>query len=178
MIRHLLGHMKRFPRDELGNATVEFVLVFPVFMILFVSTFESGLLMTRHVMLERALDMTVREIRLNTSILPTHEQVKRLVCNGAGIIPDCMNNMRLEMVVIDPRAWVDFPRVADCVDVDEPYLPVRTFEPGTQNQLMVLRVCSLFSPIFPGTGLGSQLPRSSGDMYALVSLSAFVMEPL
>lgn len=178
MIRNVLQKLLRFGRAEDGTATVEFVLVFPAFMILFLSAFESGLLMTRHVMLERGLDMTVREIRLNTSITPTHNQVRKMVCNGAGIIPDCLETLKLELITIDPRNWQALRRSADCIDVDRPYKPVRNFVNGTQNQIMIVRVCSLFKPMFPGTGLGFQLPRKTGDYYALVSMAAFVMEPL
>jgi hypothetical protein len=170
--------MRRFRRSEDGTATIEFVLVFPAFMILFVSAFEAGIMMTRQVMLERGLDMAVRSIRLGTAHDFTFNEVKTMICNGAGIIPNCMTNLKLEMQVVSPIAWVDIPRVADCVDVDEPFLAARQFENGAENQIMVLRACSLFRPIFPGTGLGFQLPRKSGDNYALVSSSAFVMEPL
>ncbi|RYG93166.1 pilus assembly protein [Loktanella sp. IMCC34160] len=178
MIRRIFNLFRVFRRGEDGTASVEFVLVFPAFMILFVSAFELGLMMTRHAMLERALDMTIREIRLNTAVTPTHDQVKRMICNGAGIIPNCMESLKLEMIVLNPRDWADFNTRADCVDVDQPFAPVRSFSSGQQNQLMVLRACSLFSPIFPTTGIGYHIPRQSGDQYALVSLSAFVMEPL
>lgn len=178
MIRRFLNMFRVFRRSEDGTASVEFVLVFPAFMILFVSAFELGLMMTRHAMLERALDMTIREIRLNTAVNANHEQIKRMICNGAGIIPNCMDSLKLEMIVLDPRDWTNFARRADCVDVDRPYAPVRNFENGQQNQLMILRACSLFSPIFPTTGIGYHIPRQSGDQYALISLSAFVMEPL
>lgn len=178
MIYRLSSFLGRFFRNSDGTATVEFVLVFPAFMILFVSAFEAGLMMTRHAMLERALDMTVRAVQLNTATAPTHDQLKRMICNGAGILPDCMDNLRLEMVSIDPRDWQDFEREADCQDADQPYRPVRNFQNGQQNQLMLLRACSLFDPIFPSTGLGKQLSSGAQSQYALVSLSAFVMEPL
>ncbi len=172
------GVLRRFRRAEDGTATVEFVLVFPAFMILFLSAFEAGLLMTRQVMLERGMDMAVRRIRLETATTFTHNQVKRMICNAAGIIPNCVTNTKLEMTRVDPRNWVDVATVADCVDVNNPFEPVRTFQAGSQNQLMVIRACSLFKPMFPGTGLGFQLPRRTGDFYALVASSAFVMEPI
>lgn len=177
MMRSFFLFLRRFRRNETGTATIEFVLVFPAFMILFCSAFEAGLLMTRQVMLERGLDMAVRAIRLGTDHDFTHDETKRMICNGAGIIPQCMTNLKLEMVPTNPRNWSDVQRNADCVDVDVPNTPVRQFQNGQQNQLMVLRACVLFKPFFPGTGLGFQLPRKSGGMYALVSTSAFVMEP-
>lgn len=177
MIRALTHFLRRFRKSEDGTATIEFVLVFPAFMILFVSAFESGLMMTRHVMLERGLDMAVREVRINTGAPFTHTQIKTMICNSAGIIPDCMDQLKLEMRPIDPRSWSNIPRQADCVNVAEPYEPPRNFILGGDNQIMILRACALFSPIFPATGLGFQMPRKSGDFYAMVSTSAFVMEP-
>ena len=42
---------------------------------------------------------------------------------------------------------------------------------------MLLRACSLFDPYFPTSGLGARLPRESGNAYALVSSTTFVIEP-
>tara|TARA_B110000503_G_C7106733_1_gene396235 strand:+ start:292 stop:828 length:537 start_codon:yes stop_codon:yes gene_type:complete len=178
MMMAISRFLRRFRRADDGNATVEFVLVFPVFMVLFISAFEAGLMMTRHVMLERGLDMAVREVRLNTGAAPTHDQFKTMICQGAGIIPNCMENLKLEMRPIDPRNWSNIPSVADCVNTDEPFQAPRNYQTGAPNQIMIVRACSLFLPIFPGTGLGFQMPRQSGDFYALVSMSAFVMEPI
>ncbi|MFV2034455.1 MAG: TadE/TadG family type IV pilus assembly protein, partial [Halocynthiibacter sp.] len=41
--------LRRFRRGEKGNVTIEFVIIFPVFMIIFLSAFEAGVLMTRWV---------------------------------------------------------------------------------------------------------------------------------
>lgn len=171
--------MRRFRRGDDGNATIEFVLIFPAFLILFLSAFESGLLMTRQVMLERGTDMAVRRLRLESAgHVFTLAQIKAMICNAAGIIPNCVQNTKIELRRVDPRAWVDVPTVPDCKDVNNPLAPARALDNGGPNQLMVIRACSLFKPIFPGTGLGFQLPRNSGDFYALVSSSAFAVEPL
>ncbi|WP_291833993.1 TadE/TadG family type IV pilus assembly protein [Limimaricola sp.] len=178
MIRTALRSLSRLWRREDGTATIEFVLVFPAFMVLFVSAVELGLLQTRQAMLERGLDMAVREIRLNTKTSFSSYDIKRMICSGAGILPDCVNTMKLEMRRVDLRNWSDIPSTPDCVDVSEPFSPMVKFQNGQENQLMVLRVCSLFKPLLPGMGLGYQVHKESGGMYALVSMSAFVMEPL
>lgn len=168
----------RFRRKDDGSATIEFVLVFPAFMVLFLSAFEAGLLMTRNVMLERGLDMAVRTVRLGTASPVNNDQMKRMICTGAGIIPDCLQQLRVEMRRVDLRAWTDIPVRANCQDRNDPAKPLATFVTGGANDVMVVRACALFDPFFPGTGLGFQLPRESGGAYALVSTSAFVMEPL
>ncbi len=172
-----MAWIRRFRGDEAGNTTIEFVILFPLFMILFLSAIESGIYMTRYVMLERGLDDTVRAIRLGTTNRVDVDDVKQMICDGTVIIPDCENSVKVEMIRIDPENHVRLPARADCVDRDDPAAPARNFATGESNDLMVLRVCALFDPLFPTTGLGFQMPRESGDSYALVSMSAFVMEP-
>lgn len=178
MVMKRLGNLlRRFRRTEDGNPTVEFVLVFPVFMVLMVSAVESGLLMTRQMMLERGLDLSVRAIRLGTGAEVAPEDVRRMVCTGAGIIPDCMNQVKVEMIRLDPRAWQGFPAKPDCVNRGEEVQVNRSFSNGAGHELMMLRVCALFDPIIPTMGIGVQLTNESTQPYALVSTSVFVMEP-
>ncbi len=176
-IRRALSRVIRMRRDEEGNSTIEFVILFPLLMLMFFSAAESGVMMIRYVMLERGLDLSVRAIRLGTSNVVEADDVKTMVCNGAGIIPDCLNAVRVEMVQVQLTNWTDLPRTADCVDRNDPARPLRSFSTGGTNDLMVLRVCALFDPMFPLAGLGFQVAKEDGYRYALVSTSAFVMEP-
>ncbi len=59
-----LGCGRRRSPEEDGTATIPFLLFLPFFMMLVISSLEMGMLMLRHVMLERALDMSVRDLRL------------------------------------------------------------------------------------------------------------------
>lgn len=181
-LRSIFRRARLFRAREQGNASVEFVLIFPAFMILFVSAFEAGLMMTRHVMLERATDIAVRSLRLGTWTPPTHNQMKKNICNIAGIIPNCMENLRLELRPVSKTTWQPLAHGASCIDRSTPYNPLdNSFEalvqPGKDNELMIVRACAIVDPIFPATGLGLQLPRDHKGGYALVSTSAFVNEP-
>ncbi len=178
LLARMLSRFRRFSWSETGSATVEFVIIFPVFMTLFISSFESGMLMTRHVILERALDLAVRDVRLSTGEEYSHAELKQMICARADLIPDCTNQLKLEMVARDPANWTNLPQDADCVDRADPGQPSRNFQNGVSHQLMILRACILLDPFFPSSGLGLYLPRESGDAYALVSTSVFVMEPL
>ncbi|HVG47633.1 MAG TPA: TadE/TadG family type IV pilus assembly protein [Rubellimicrobium sp.] len=169
--------LRRFWVSEDGASTIEFVLVFPLIFLVFLSTVELGLLMTRQIMLDRGLDLAVRQVRLGAVNPVTHDALKRLICRGALIIPDCMNQLKLEMRPADPRAWTTLPASIDCVNRANPAEPVRGFTPGQSNELMMLRACSLFDPLFPTSGLGAQLHRQSGNASALVSSTTFVIEP-
>lgn len=176
-IARALSKIVRIRKSEDGSSTIEFVILFPLIMLMFFNAVESGMMMIRYVMLERGLDMTVRSIRLGTSIEVDADDVKLMVCNGSGIIPDCLNTVKVEMVRVDPRNWTALPVEADCVDRNDPAAPLRAFTAGGTNDLMVLRVCALFDPLFPLAGLGFQMAKQDDQSYALVSTSAFVMEP-
>ena len=175
--------LRMFRRSEDGGPTVEFVLVFTPFMLLTVSAFELGLLMTRHVMLERGLTMAVREVRINTSTQITEDQFKTMICNAAGIIPNCTTQLRLEMVVVsmmDQNAMGNstIPRTASCVNQNKPFLPARNYQNGLSGQMMIVRACARLVPMLPDTALGYFLSRMDSGYYRIVSTSAFVMEPV
>lgn len=168
--------LRRFHRSQDGSSTIEFVIIFPVIFTFFLSTFELGMLETRHVMLDRGLDVAVRAIRLG-QLENQPEIFKQAICKAASIIPDCMNQLKLEMVTVDPRGWVGMDPSADCVNRADASIAMRNFTPGVSNQLMLIRACVLFDPYFPTTGLGASLPRVSGGAYGLISVSSFVIEP-
>jgi len=156
--------LQGFRKKEDGGPSVEFVLVFTPFMILMVSAFELGLLMTRHVMLERGLDMAVREVRLNTGAPITEDQLKTMVCNAAGIIPNCTTQLRIEMIALDLRQQNGFAnsgvsRVAPCIDAADPFQPAPVFQNGTANEMMIVRACARLVPMLPETALGWFLSR-------------------
>lgn len=181
-LKSLARFLRMFRREEDGSPSVEFALVFMPFILLPVSGFELGLLMTRHVMLERGIDMAVRQVRLNTGTSITELQFKQMICNGAAILPDCMTNVRLELRPIDLRhsgsnASNSIPRHASCTNNNNPFQPARTFQSGISNEMMVVRACGKFVPMLPDFALGYFLSRMDGGYYRVVSTTAFVMEP-
>ncbi len=78
-LKALANVMRRFRHNEDGSPTLEFVLLFLPCLMLPVSGVELGLLMTRHVMLERGIDMAVREVRLNTNRTVTEDELKQAI---------------------------------------------------------------------------------------------------
>ncbi len=173
-----LTRFMRFWRDERANPTLEFVIMFPVMVFFMLSSVELGFITMRHTMLERALDLTVRDIRLGTGTAPQHSELKTRICDRAGMIPDCGQNLRIEMIQVDPRNWVEPDPTPDCTNQAKDVKPVRSFENGQENQLMLIRVCVKYRPIFPLTGLGNALTKDGAGYAAMVSSSAFVQEPL
>lgn len=173
----LAAGLRRFFRGDGGSVTAEFVIMFPVFVFLFLSSVEFGIYSLRQSMLERALDITVRTVRINTGDDLSHDGLKDEICANVGMVPDCATTLRLEMISVDPRAWQGLPFGADCVDRAAAVSPVRNFSPGQANDLMLLRACVSFEPIFPSTGLGFYFKKNTaGDSY-ITARSAFVQEP-
>ncbi|WP_317057388.1 TadE/TadG family type IV pilus assembly protein [Roseovarius rhodophyticola] len=181
--RSLLG---RFAREEDGNSTVEFVIIVPVYLSMMVFSVELGLITMRNTMLERGLDIAVRDLRLGTGTFQsnteeeqeaTHNLIKQTVCNNSIVLVNCENKLQLEMVVADPFAFNSLDTEVKCTDRPEDAAPVR-FSTGTANQLMLLRACYKYEPLFPEGVLGSALSTNAEGEAAVVSLTAFVQEPL
>lgn len=173
MLKKLISKFRR----EDGTATVEFAILFMPFMLLLASSYEIGMANVRHVMLERGTDLAVRQIRLNTGSPPTKEQVRKMVCNGAGIIPDCLNVLEIELRTIDMDTWAMPPVQAECIERNEDIQPVVQYANGLQNEMMFMRFCAVIDPLFPSFGLGYGMPKDESGGYRLVSMTAFVNEP-
>ncbi len=177
MIRAISRTLRRFGRRDAGSATVEFVILFPVFIVLMISGIEAGVLMTRQMMLERGLDITMRALRLDQIPNPTHDKVKAMICQHAVIIPDCENVVQLELSRVDTTTFEMPLGSRQCVDRTGNIAPVITFTAGARSELMMVRACAVFDPMFPATGLGLHLPRDASGGYALIATSGFVNEP-
>ena len=128
-------------------------------------------------MTERALDQTVREIRIGQGDLNSHAALKERICQAAAVLPSCTEMLHLEMIRLDMRNWSGPRNRADCVDTSEEVTPNRTFEHATENQTMYLRACFKFRPITPAGTLSSSLQKDDAGYTALISTSAFVTEP-
>jgi len=187
----MIRFLNRFFRTEEGSATIEFVIWFPLFWSMFMWSFEQGMYLVRQVVLDRAVDLAVREVRLGgfddlldpslsqaQQTAQLHDAVKSRVCDFAFLVPNCQNDVKLEMQQLEPRNWSMLDDSVDCVDRSDPGRPVSQFTPGQSNDLMVLRACALIDPYFPTSGLGARLAKVSGGAYALVAVSSFAIEPV
>lgn len=168
---------RRFRKSETGSATIEFVFVFIFFFSALAAAVEMGMLNFRHAMLERAVDLTIRDIRLGTGNVPAHSELLTIICDRAAIIPQCQGNLRLEMISVDPRAFGTFGQSADCLNGAEDPRPVRAFVSGQDNDLMLIRACLKYQPIFPTAGLGNVLSKDSQGYAHMLVTSSFVQEP-
>ena len=175
--KKISGSLRRFGLSEKGAASVEFVIVFPFFVGVFISGFEVAMMNMRAVMLERATDIVVRAIRLSGGSTLDYDTVLEDICINAGIIPDCLNTTRIELQPVSTTTWSGITTSVDCIKRDEEIQPVIKFTNGQQNEMMLIRVCAIVDPIFTTIGVGRTMPLDSSGGYQVIASSAFVNEP-
>lgn len=179
MMRALLSQLRQLTRKEDGSAAVEFVIIFPVIATMIVMTLEMGFITLRQTLLDRGLDMAVREVRLGTSMDLQQDSVKQLVCENAMFLVDCQNQLFLEMEPSNPRTFAPLPEIASCTDEDMGDIrPAREFNPGQANEVVMMRACVLYDPLFPKALLPRLLEKDIDGKSAIISITAFVQEPL
>ncbi|MCL6284763.1 pilus assembly protein [Ruegeria sp. 2012CJ41-6] len=172
-----LKRLRRFGKNESGTATVEFVIVVPAVIFLIASGAEMAMLNIHHGMLERAVDTTVRDIRLSTGATFEHEDVKQTICERAQFINDCESSLKLELIPADPRETMTIKEGTVCEDRIEPISPQYRFTNGQSNELMVMHACAYIDPILPFSHLGAALSDNVEGKYQLFATTAFVQEP-
>lgn len=179
MIRTFKNRLRRFRRKEDGHMIIEFAIFIPLIFTIFMTSVELGIYQMRQMFLDRGVDMTVRLIRLNTGASYTHQDVKDMVCTFSGFIDNCDAQLKIEMNPIDVRAFSGFGAGADCTDASQPIKPNRSFVHGGQHEMMLIRACYKFKPVFATSGLGHDMATQGDDagMAKMVSISAFVQEP-
>jgi Flp pilus assembly protein TadG len=177
LARALARGFKRAAGREDGSATIEFVILFPAIMTIFFSSFEVAIWLTREVLLDRALDLNVRALRLGTLEPATQEELQRRVCNDALIFANCPTSIRIELTRVSTTNWQLPTTNITCVNRDEEIQPAVEFDLGTINDLMVVRACAVLDPIFPSTPLVMDLPLDPTGGYIVAAVSTFVNEP-
>lgn len=194
IFRYLKEKCAAFCADDRGVVTVEFVIVFPVFFGFFLMTVESGMFQVRQVVLDRGVDMAIRDIRIGritnpapNAAVPTafRALVLNRICEAAAILPNCLEQTQLEMIRLDPRDWddADIPTDVECIDRSVLVQPSITFTSGASNELVYLRACIRIDPFFPTTGLGKAIVdgtagnAAAGGSVGLVSTGFFAVEP-
>lgn len=173
--------LRCFLKREDGNATIEFVIMVPLIFTIFMTAVELGIYSMRQMWLDRGLDLAMREVRLNTSNIPSHDDMKLSICENSNFIPDCLNSVKIEMEAVNPRAFAALDGTLDCVDRSLPTASQQdpNYTTGEEHDLMLVRACVKFDPIFPSTGLGfyfAQNGDNAGQSFMTAS-SAFVQEP-
>ncbi len=170
------GAVRRFARAEGGSATLEFVIMVPVFLMLLFSSIDFGVVMLRQAYLDRAVDMTSREVRLGQGI-GTPAEFRSRICARTYMLPDCEASIAVEMRPIDTVTWAGLNEPARCINRDEDITPMLEFRPGLGSQLMLIRACVVAQPFIRLTGTVIGMPLDESGRYTVVARSAWVNEP-
>lgn len=182
-MNRFMQKLRCFRRKEDGVITVEFLLYFPFMIMFLLAVLEGGMVNTRQVMLERGIDLTIRDVRIGAIKDPTHAQLKKKVCDYAAILVDCEENLQLEMIPMDVRNWSSaLNGPVRCIDRGLTVQPTVSYTNGQNNELLVMQVCVLFKPFAPSSPaqcsiVSNGLQERHPGYPALVANSAFVMEP-
>lgn len=176
-LRRSLARAAALLRREDGSVSAEFVIIIPTVLTVALSSFDAGLLATRSAMLERAVDMTMRDLRLGLIKSPTHDTLKQIICDRAPIFQDCFNSLMLDLRPIDTTTWSPLSDKTSCIDRSADVQPLTTFQTGGDDTLMLVRACMIVDPMFPTSGYGLGLSLDASGGFHLVTASAFVNEP-
>jgi len=176
-VKHFRSKLRSLRKREDGNATIEFAIMFPIMITMFLSSVEIGILTIRQVMLERAVDLTVRDLRLGHFVNPTQDALRTLICQRAAVVPGCMDSLLIELRPVSTTTWTPLSSDTTCKNRDEDINPAVTLNPGIAHEMVLVRVCAVFKPVFPSTTLAISLQKDALGGYALVTSSAFVNEP-
>ena len=170
---NFMRKIRRFRRDEGGYSSAEFVVVATSFLTGFFWVFETGLIMTKQMMLERAVDITVRELRLYNNPLYTHDYIKQQICDIALVFKDCETRLLLAMEPVDLATG--YTKEFSCYDKKNDVTPVTTWNPGLRQEIVYMRACIIVDPLMPhGIAL---FPNVSDQGVPLVADTAFANEP-
>lgn len=175
LLAKLRNTARRFRRREDGTSTIEFVIVFPAFVMIILGSYEIGYYTVSHAMMDRGLDLAMRDVRLGRMNPVTSDTLKGAVCEYARYVSGCDDNIHIALEPVDAANFTA-PTVAECIDKGAQTTPDTTFEDGDENELMLVRACMSVQPIFPTTWLGGAL-QSDGEQLVMVTTAAFVNEP-
>ena len=179
MMGRYLKALRRFGKDESGSVIMlEFVIMVPLIFSTFLMSVELGIYSVRHMFLDRGMDITVRYVRLNSDDPNiTHQFLKDMICDNSGFLEDCGTTLKLEMKKVDPRSFSALDPEVQCIDLSQPPEPDQGLNLGQEHELMLLRSCVKFRPVFPTTGLGKALEKDGTGRVRMTSIAAYVLEP-
>ena len=170
--------LRRFWRNQDGSPSVEFVLWFPVYLMVMFGSVEAGLMAMRTAMFHHSVDLVVRDLRLGNIVNPTHDDLKTRICSRPLMMQDCQRDIRIELTPINTNTWTLPTGPAPCVDRTLQIQPAVAVDPGQRNRPVLMRVCGIFDAFFPSTAYGLQMQLDPGGGYRLEVISAFVNQPV
>ncbi|PRY94715.1 TadE-like protein [Hasllibacter halocynthiae] len=179
MIR-VIRRLARAARREDGFMAMEFAILMPAMLLFLCFGIEVGTLMARSAMLDRAVDIASRDLRLGTVSPLSYDEFRESICDKVAIIGDCQSSLIVEVVDfrdVDAGTWRSTSVCAARGGADLVPADSVTYAPGFQNTIKLVRACMPIDSFFPGAGPLALLPRDANGDFRIVSINAFVHEP-
>lgn len=161
-----------------GAVSMEFITVMPLAVAVFFASAESGILSLRKTFLDRALETTIRELRLGLISDTSPANLKSLICSRMAMVDNCLGNLTLEMNVRTSFANLTVPATTNnCVNRATNIEPVLTYQPGAANELVLVRACLVQDIVFPTSVAQVLVFGTENQEFKLISTTMFVKEP-
>lgn len=142
--------------DRRGAAAVEFALVAPPFLALMMSTFEVGWFYFATSQVDAATLESARILRTGEVLRRnlSKEEFFAEVCPHLRVFGDCGALMTVEVTRYDTFAELAADTSQAVCANDEPAeIAALAYEPGTDNQVVRLRICMVYKTINPTIGV-------------------------
>lgn len=179
MMWSLPDQIRSFWKDETATATLELVIVFPLLILLFVAAFETALIVTRQVIMERSLDMSVRVLRLAQGVITDADTVRDTICSNTQLLPNCQELLTLDLQVVD-RTTYDLPsndQICAGRGNDIVIAPANVFDAGASDEFLLIRTCLIVDQILPFSAFGLNLASDDDGGLYMIATTIFVNEP-
>src|ERR1700730_11231665 len=165
--------LRRFHRNRRGSAAVEFALVAPVFFALLFAIIETAIVFFAGQVLETVTQNSARLIMTGQAqtggwlAADFHSKV----CGQIPALFNCAN------VYVDVQSYSTFSsiNISSQIDSNNNFINNMQYSPGTQGQVVVLRLFYQW-PLFV-TGLGYNIANLTGSKRLLTAAAAFQNEP-
>lgn len=176
-----------FSKDDRGVVTMEFVVLFPFVLSIIFWICEMGFMTARYSMLQRAVDLTVRDLRLQAITAgmnseEAHDELKDRICENSYALANCRETLRLELTAHTTGGGLPTSN-ASCVDRTEDVQPDTVIITGTRaeaniDEIVYMRACAVVDPIYPADSFFAlPLAYDSSGGYRLVVDTVYINEP-
>ena len=186
MSKNILGRisrylrLKRYAKSDDGAVAMEFAFIAIPFFYIVMAVLETSVVYFAETNLGTSVETASRQIRVGTfGAGLTGDEKKTLfiqnVCDNAVMVPDCENNLKVDVQVITTFADANsVSSIAACLSGADP--DDFSVTEGTGSALMLVRVCYDWQLITPFMSQVFSYPAGSGSR-TLSSVQAFRNEP-
>jgi len=179
---------RRLLYDKRGSAAVEFAIVAPIFLVMMFSMFEIGWFYFANSVVDASVADAARLIKtgqLQQSSGTAEEHSDALfegICDVLDKFGDCNDRLTVEV-----KKYASFEELSDdtapatCADAPPGDIDAIEFEPGTESEIVRVRICFLYTTVNPIVGMkhikAVKLGESGGNERRLISIMIFRNEP-